>query len=384
MFNPADSLNAAVIAVIVVFTAAIVMLIGLVALKAVHRRRARTRRERHVRYVALLSRHLSSDLPLDPIAASAVDDDAFLDAVIDIRNIVAGRDVDTLAGVVDRVGLARRQVKKLRSRFPLGRRLRAAVALAELGDESTARVLLHHLEDREPEIRLQCARGLGRMRYEPAINVILDRFGGEAPWVRARFADTLVAFGPRATWPLVSYIRAGLRDRSNESVVEAIRVLGVIGDPEAGLTLADLLLVSVDPEVQIAAIESLATVGGPLAIRPLKQSLRSPDWRLRAKAATSLGKIGDPSVNMALANLLRDSNWWVRRNSAAALASIHDGVDVLFEAISSDDRFARDAAAEALADCGALAAARDRSDSGLADDRDMALLALVGGERALT
>jgi HEAT repeat protein len=373
-----------VIVVIVVFSAAATMLVCLVALKAVHRRRSRRRRERHARYVSLLSRHLSSAVPLEPITASAVDDDAFLDAVIDIRNVVAGREVDTLAGVVDQVGLARRQVARLRSRFPLGRRLRAAVALAEIGDESTARVLIHHLSDREPEIRLQCARGLGRMRHEPAIDVILGRFGVEEPWVRARFADTLVSFGAKATWPLISYIRAKLRDEGNDGVVEAIRVLGVIGDREVGLTLADLVRTAVDPEVRIAAIEALGSVGGPLAIRPLKHSFKSPDWRLRAKSATSLGHIGDPSVNRALSRGLEDANWWVRRNSAAALASLHGGEDLLFEAISWDDRFARDAAAEALADCGALAAARDRADSGSATDRDRSLLALVGGEGVLS
>jgi HEAT repeat protein len=369
--------------VIVVFAAATIMLIGLVVLKAVHRRRARTHRLRHRGYVALISRHLASDVALEPVSASAVDDDAFLDAVIDVRHVVAGREVDTLAGLVDQVGLARRQVAKLRSRFPLGRRLRAAVALAEMGDHSTARVLLHHLSDREPEIRLQSARGLGRMRYEPAIAVILERFGPEEPWVRARFADTLVVFGARATWPLVDYIQANMRDHGNEGVVEAIRVLGVIGDPEVGVTLTDLLRIAVDPEVQIAAVDALGAVGGPLAIRPLKQSLRSFDWRLRAKAATSLGQIGDPSVNKALSKTLEDANWWVRRNSASALASIHGGVEILFEAISSEDRFARDAAAEALADCGALAAARDRSEAGEATENDLALLALVGGERVL-
>jgi HEAT repeat protein len=275
-------------------------------------------------------------------------------------------------------------VAKLRSRFPLGQRLRAAVSLAEIGDDSTARVLIHHLADREPEIRLQCARGLGRMRHEPAIDVILGRFGLEPPWVRARFADTLVGFGTKATWPLLSYIRANLRDQGNEGVVEAIRLLGVIGDRDAGPTLAEIVRTSVDPEVQIAAIEALGAVGGPLAIRPLKHAFRSPDWRLRAKSATSLGHIGDPSVNRALSKGMEDANWWVRRNSASALASLHGGEDLLFEAISSEDRFARDAAAEALADSGALALARDRAESGTASTRELELLALVGGERALT
>lgn len=367
-------------AVGIVFIAAIAMLIGLVTLKIVHRRRARRRRQRRVQYVVQLSRLLASKSSSDPIDASAVDDDAFLDAVIDIRNVVSGREIDTLAGIVDGVGLARRQEARLRSRFPLGRRLRAAVSLAEIGDDSTASVLIWHLSDREPEIRIQCARGLGRMQHEPAINAILERFGLEAPWVRARFADTLVRFGAKATWPLVAYIRANLRYSDNEGVVEAIRVLGVIGDREVGPTLAGILRVAVDPEVRIAAIEALGAVGGPLAIRPLKYTFRSTDWRLRAKSATSLGHIGDPSVNRVLAKGLEDANWWVRRNSASALSALAGGEDLLMQAIESVDPFARDAAAEALADCGALAAARERHERGDATEADLLLLDYVGNE----
>ena len=367
-----------VFAVAVVFTMATVMLVGLVILKAVNRRRSLRRRNRRARYVALISRHLATNTLTEPIDGSVADDDAFLDAVIDIRNVVSGREIDTLAGIIDRVGLMRRQEARLRSRFPLGRRLRAAVSLAEIGDESTAPVLLDHLSDREPEIRIQCARGLGRMQHETGIEAILERFGLEAPWVRARFADTLVGFGQKATWPLVAHVRANLRHDHNEGVVEAIRVLGIIGDREVGPSLAGILRAATDPEVRIAAIESLGLVGGPLAIRPLKYTFRSPDWRLRAKSATSLGHIGDPSINRVLASGLQDSNWWVRRNSASALAGLPGGEDVLLQAIESGDPFARDAAAEALADCGALAAARQRHDAGQATDSDRLLLDHVG------
>jgi hypothetical protein len=362
----------------VVMLVAFAMLLGLVTLKAINRRRALRRRERHSRYVALISRRIAAKDSPQPIEGSTVVDDSFLDAVIDIRNVITGRQIDTLAGIIDGVGLARRQEQRLRSRFPLGRRLRAAVSLAEIGDESTAPVLIAHLSDREPEIRIQCARGLGRIQYEPAIEAILERFGLEEPWVRARFADTLVRFGVKATWPLVAFIRANLKHDHNEGVIEAVRVLGVIGDREVGPSLAGILRAATDPEVRIAVIESLGVVGGPLAIRPLKYTFRSTDWRLRAKSATSLGHIGDPSINVVLARGLQDSNWWVRRNTASALAALPGGDELLLQAIGSDDPFARDAAAEALADCGALAAARERDDAGNATESDRMLLDYVG------
>jgi HEAT repeat protein len=67
----------------------------------------------------------------------------------------------------------------------------------------------------------------------------------------------------------------------------------------------------------------------------------------------------------------------MRRNSAAALASLPGGIDLLYEAIGAPDQFTRDAAAEALADCGELIAARDRLESGKSDPRDAQLISYM-------
>ncbi len=371
-------------AVGVVFAINFILMIGLVALKAIHRTRTTRHEKRRAAYIGLLSRHLAIPNHTDPIGRGATGDSAFLDAVIDLRNTVSGPEIDTLSGIVDRLGLADRQVKALNSRFPLGRRLRAAVSLAEMGDDSTARVLIRHLDDREPEIRIQAARGLGRMQYTAAIDAILERFSVEEPWVRTRFADTLIGFGSKATWPLVAYIRVNLIATDNQGVIEAIRILGTIGDREVGPTLASVLRVTKDPEVKLAAIDALGKVGGPMAIRPLKHSLESEDWRLRAKAMTALGAIGDPSVNWAVAEGLDDANWWVRRNSAAALADLPGGIALLMTALDADDVFARDAAAEALADSGELAAARERLESGEASESDQTLVDYVREQLVVT
>jgi hypothetical protein len=52
-------------------------------------------------------------------------------------------------------------------------------------------------------------------------------------------------------------------------------------------------------------------------------------------------------------------------------------------AVQSEAPFAADAAAEALADSGALAAARNRVESGDASDADDALLAYVTAQEAV-
>jgi len=364
----------AVFAVLIVFAIDAALLASLIILKGIHRQRSLHQRQRRAGYMTLLAHHLTYPESTEPIGRKTAADPAFLDAIIDLRNAVAGTEIDTLAGIIGRYGMIGAQARRLRSRFPLGRRLRAAVALAELGDESSADVLMEFLDDTEPEIRIQCARGLGRMKWTPAIDAIVDRFNVETPWVRSRFTHTLAGFGARATWPLIAYIRVNHRFES-AGPAAAIRSLGVIGDTQAGPSLIQILEEATDPEIEIAAIEVLGVVGGPLALQTLIETFESDDWRMRAKAATAIGEIGDPVAVSVLATGLEDNDWWVRRNSAAALARLPGGKWALYDALTSKDPFAQDAAAEALADSGELIAARHRDQTGTATARDLALLA---------
>lgn len=259
--------------------------------------------------------------------------------------------------------------------------MRAAVALAEIGDETSAAVLMECLDDREPEIRIQAARGLGRIRWTPAIDRIIWRCGIETPWVRMRFSDTLTTFGSKATWPLLAYIRINHRHET-EGPKLALRTLAQIEDRDATKPILDILAESTNLEIQIAAIEALGALGSPGALPALSEMLTSLHWELRAKAATALGQIGDSWATPLLVSALRDPDWWVRRNSAAAIARMPKGVETLYEALESDDPFAADAAAEALTDAGELVSARRRA--GVSDQEHDALLEHMSaaGERA--
>lgn len=369
------------VVVLVVFVVDSLLLFGLLVLKTTHRLRAARHERRRSGYVSLISRHIVHEHCTDPITVEMSEDPAFLDALIDVRNAVVGPELDTLHHIVDRYGVAHRQESRLRSQFPPGRRLRAAVALAEMGDESSAEVLIEHLDDREPEIRIQAARGLGRMRWTPAIDHIVARLGKEAPWVATRFADTLIGFGRKATSPLLAYIRVNQRLEPKGPAL-AIRTLASIGDEEAVRPLMAILDEVTDPEIAIAVVEALGVLGSPLAGQRLRDAAISPDWRIRAKAATALGDIGDPSAATVLAVSLTDRNWWVRRNSAAALARLPGGLDQLYQALNGPDLYAADAAAEALTDTGELVAARGRMEEGTPTVRDMALIGHMSG-RAL-
>jgi len=369
-----DGATLAWIAVLIIFSVDAVLVFGLTTLKAIHRRRRRNHDRRRVGYVSVLSRHLAYENCTDLITAQDAEDPAFVDALIDVRNAVSGPESEMLHRIVDRYNVTARLIRRLSSWNSVGRRLRAAVALAELGDETSTSILMKHLTDHEPEVRVQAARGLGRMRWTAAIDTIVERFGEETPPVRARFADTLVGFGRDATWPLIAYITVNHRFES-EGPIAAIRTLATIGDDQAVAPLIDLLGEAEDIEVRLTLVEALGHLANAEAAPMLRSLLAAEDWRVRAKVVTALGEVGDPQSIEPLADALTDRDWWVRRNSAAALARLPGGLTALYDALDSNDPYAADAAAEALADVGELAAARDRSTAGTATPGDHALLA---------
>ena len=364
--------------VLVVFSVNAVLAAVLILLKVVHRRRMRRHNLRRQSYLGVLSRHLSFENCTDPITEAMAEDPAFLDALIDMRNAITGDEVSTLRIIVDRHGVIDRQISHLDSSFPLGRRLRAAVALAEIGDETAAAALMRHLEDREPEIRIQCGRGLGRIQWTPAIDQIVWRFSAEIPWVRARFSDTLTGFGPKATWPLLAYVRINHKHESKGPAL-AIRTLGQIQDHQVVGPLLDILDEADDLEIEMATIEALGELGSPQALPKLDTLLDSTRWEIRARAATALAGLGDPSAIPHMTTLLRDENWWVRRSSSAAIARVPGGVAALYEALEDDDQFAADAAAEALTDIGELVTARRRAEAQETPEEPL-LAHMSGGE----
>lgn len=361
------------LAVLVIFAINAALLVALIIMKLVHSQRIRDRDHRRGEYIDLLSQQLASEGSRTPIPASTAEDPAFLDVLIDMRNSVVGAEADMILDITGYHRMLERQKLLLETRFPLGRRFQAAVALAEIGDESAARILMRYLDDRHPEVRIQCARGLGRMQWTPAIDAIVERFDLETPWVRGRFADTLIAFGTKATWPLLAYVRVNHRFETAGPAL-AIRALATIGDEETVVPLIGVLAEDADTEIAIATVETLGLLGNPLAIPAIAEISGSDDWRLRAKAVSALGDLKAESTVTLLTARIGDRNWWVRRNAAAALADVPGGDEQLFAALDGGDPFAADAAAEALTDAGYLAAARERHDYARPTNADRALL----------
>lgn len=227
-------------------------------------------------------------------------------------------------------------------------RAHALRILGELKLPQSVPTLLAALEDRDPDVRNVAARSLGGMRLQATEEALVSLLGKDDQSVSARIAAICIEMGSRTAPLLIKTLRNG----SPKARFWAARILGEIKDPRATRSLADALL-DTDAEVRSAATRALGRVGDRSTAPLLEPLLHDSTWYVRAHAAESLGKIRDPEYAGALAELLRDSSWWVRKNALDALVALGEpSKAVLLRTLSSDDRFARDCAAEGLSAMG--------------------------------
>jgi HEAT repeat protein len=246
-------------------------------------------------------------------------------------------------------GAVNRHLKDAKSRLKWTR-AHALRILGELKLPQSVPTLLGALEDRDPDVRNVAARSLGRMRLQATEEALVALLGKHDQAVSARIAAICIEMGSR-TAPLL--IKT-LRDGSPKARFWAARILGEIKDPRATRSLADALL-DTDADVRSAATWALGHVGDRLTAPLLAPLLHDPMWFVRAHAAESLGKLKDAAYVDALGELLRDRSWWVRKNALDALVALGEpSKDVLLRTLRSDDRFARDSAAEGLSAMGVV------------------------------
>ena len=240
-------------------------------------------------------------------------------------------------------GAVNRHLKDAKSRLKWTR-AHALRILGELKLPQSVPTLLRALEDRDPDVRNVAARSLGRMRLQATEEALVALLGKHDQAVSARIAAICIEMGSR-TAPLL--IKT-LRDGSPKARFWAARILGEIKDPRATRSLADALL-DTDSDVRSAATWALGHVGDRSTAPLLAPLLHDPIWFVRAHAAEALGKLKETAYVDALGELLRDRSWWVRKNALDALVSLGEpSKDVLLRTLGSEDRFARDSAAEGL------------------------------------
>jgi hypothetical protein len=194
----------------------------------------------------------------------------------------------------------------------------AALRVLALGRPHEAwRPLERALLDSDPEVVGAAVTILGNMTDVRAAELLVRalRVGHYPPSRVSTFLDTF----PRDLFDLIG----PLIDRPSARLRYWGAVLLGRYPGRAGLDAALAGLAS-DPEpfVRKAAIESLASVGGPTAVQAAQAHLGDSVPFVRAHAARTLGRLRAVETAEQVAPLLADREWWVRYAAKTSLEAM--------------------------------------------------------------
>jgi HEAT repeat protein len=213
--------------------------------------------------------------------------------------------------------------------------------LGWLDTEEAIPTLRHVASDSDPELAEIATQALAFHHTRPAYETLLDALREE--WLpRSRVAALLEG----AQYPSpVAALALRASDPDPQMRFWVAYLLGRSGAADA-LSALEQLAADEDSDVRANAAEALGAIPG---LTPLAALLEDPSWVVRAHAAKAAGNAGRLDLTPQLVALLPDPAWWVRQDAALALKQLGAGtVEEVREALRSDDRFAREKAAEVL------------------------------------
>ena len=157
-----------------------------------------------------------------------------------------------------------------------------AIALSEEAPERGAvavDVLLETIDRVDLGLQVQASRQLGRVAPYAAEELILAHFGYEFMTGDRRLAilAALTRSGPRGAESIVAAVRG-----SGEHVADELQIVLKSLGPLSAAPLVDLLATDPEPWRRRFAAETLAMVGGELALQGLRAAADDPDPGVRA------------------------------------------------------------------------------------------------------
>ncbi len=238
-------------------------------------------------------------------------------------------------------GFAARVEQELATAQNKWRRVSAAGVLGRLGLDSSLDLLERALQDVDPDIAYAAAQALSLYQSPRAYETLLGALTSRTI-PAARVASLLEAFQCPEARELIEH-RAASADPAMR--YWAAYLLGSLADPRSAPVIVRLAQ-DRSEDVRANAAESLASFPNEEILRRL---LDDESWVVRSHAAKAAGAGCQVAVAPRLAELLEDRSWWVRQNATIALASFGaPAVAPLLAQLHSEDRFARNKAAEAL------------------------------------
>ena len=154
------------------------------------------------------------------------------------------------------------------------------------------------------------------------------------PLVQREAIRAMVLIGDERTYRVLVRVLGNAKPRSASRETLIHQLTSQRDQRAAGLCI--YLIENIDytvlPDVYLAAISGLGTIGGESAVKPLKTVLHRGDWwapfrtrDLRRTAAEALRRMKQPDATEALREASTNGSWGVRRMARAALPPARGG-----------------------------------------------------------
>jgi cyclophilin family peptidyl-prolyl cis-trans isomerase/HEAT repeat protein len=260
-----------------------------------------------------------------------------------------------------------------------------AYAFQRIGDAKAAPVLLQLLNGEGPTTRAFAARGLGVLKHAPAVAALVTVAGNAADPlpVRTQAVRALGLIGDPAAAPALRAIIVQPKVDPNLQL-EAVTALGALKLRSSTDLFVDLASAPWPP-VRAAALGGLARADGDTFISAISALDADAHWSVRASLAATLGELGRDRGDARLLDMLRDADQRVIPAVLTALArtALPNAGRVLEDRLRSDDAVVRTAAANGLAQLKAASAVPALAAAVALADKDSTYLARAAALAAI-
>lgn len=226
---------------------------------------------------------------------------------------------------------------------------RAAIEhIPYLDDDRALAILASAIQNGTPRVRASAAKALAQIEDSRALSYLLDGLKDSDQWVRYFSARSIGLRGFNES--IGALEKLADEDPADHVRIAAIESLAQIGGARSAAILSRLAE-SNNGDVARAALGGLGLIGHPDAMRPLLAAIRGSDPLRRIDAVRALGKRDGPGAVDTLEWVAAaDSNERVVEASIEALAGLAtpEGVEKLISLTSDPTR--RDACVAALAE----------------------------------
>lgn len=167
------------------------------------------------------------------------------------------------------------------------------------------------LDNPEWYVTRQMAALLGEIGGEEALPALESAYGSSEPRVKKEVLKSMVKIGGGR---VTGFMLKVLNDDNQSIVAQAIISLGALKDASAVDALKDIAFKREHPEASREAVKALGMIGDPSAVPHLRKILSRKVWfgkraneEMRSLAALSLGMIGIPEAITAVEDVFADS-----------------------------------------------------------------------------